>query len=224
MAGHRRVLGRGGVAESEIWTDARVLQAAYNRGDSFQSVYVRLNSAEVFQEFKDALTSNPQLRVKVLRQSDHYAEQSQMITRLITTLGFLIALLMAVGGVLAYAGFNNFHAATMNWQSFSQVTFAFAVTPPLLVQGIAWAAVIGRHRADSSRPSAPPASPSPPPCGSSRASPTRRVVGTHAINWRNHPLAAATVREGDCPSRLVRGAMTRNTCHSFPPCFSRLPG
>jgi putative ABC transport system permease protein len=185
----------GGVAESEIWTDAKVLQAAYNRGDSFQSVYAKLESAEAFQVFKDSLTSNPQLSVKVLRQSDHYAEQSTALTTLITTLGFLIASLMAVGavfgalntmysavaartreiatlralgfgrgaivvalmiesvilalaggvlgGLIAYAGFNNFHAATMNWQSFSQVTFAFAVTPELLVRGIIWATIIG---------------------------------------------------------------------------------
>jgi putative ABC transport system permease protein len=39
--------------------------------------------------------------------------------------------------------FNGFRAATMNWQSFSQVTFAFAVTPQLLVQGIVWATLIG---------------------------------------------------------------------------------
>jgi putative ABC transport system permease protein len=31
----------------------------------------------------------------------------------------------------------------MNWQSFSQVTFAFAVTPDLLVRGIVWAVLIG---------------------------------------------------------------------------------
>jgi putative ABC transport system permease protein len=49
----------------------------------------------------------------------------------------------AVGGGLAYVAFNNFHAATMNWQSFSQVTFAFAVTPQLLVQGVIWATLIG---------------------------------------------------------------------------------
>ncbi len=47
------------------------------------------------------------------------------------------------GGGLAYVAFNNFHAATMNWQSFSQVTFAFAVTPQLLVQGVVWATAIG---------------------------------------------------------------------------------
>jgi putative ABC transport system permease protein len=185
----------GGVAESEIWTDARVLQDAYYRGDSFQSVSVRLTSPGDFQAFKDALTANPQLSVKVLRLTDHYAAQSETITRLITTLGFLIAFLMAIGAVfgalntmysavaartreiatlralgfgsgavvvslmieslllalfggilgggLAYLAFNNFHAATMNWQSFSQVAFAFAVTPQLLVQGVVWATMIG---------------------------------------------------------------------------------
>ena len=49
----------------------------------------------------------------------------------------------AVGGSLAYLAFNNFHTSTMNWQSFSQITFAFRVTPELLVRGVVWAAVIG---------------------------------------------------------------------------------
>jgi putative ABC transport system permease protein len=185
----------GGAAESEIWTDAKVLQDAYNRGDSFQSVYARLNSPGAFQEFKDSLTSNPQLNVKVVRQSEYYTEQSETITRLITTLGFLIAFLMAIGAVfgalntmysavaartreiatlralgfgsgavvvslmieslllalvggaigggLAYFAFNNFHTSTMNWQSFSQIAFAFKVTPELLVRGIVWSALIG---------------------------------------------------------------------------------
>jgi putative ABC transport system permease protein len=185
----------GSVSESELWTDAKVLQDAYQRGDSFQSVLVRLNSPGAFPEFKDSLTTDPRLSVQVLRQSDYYAEQSEMITRLITTLGFLIALLMAVGAVfaalntmysavaartreiatlralgfgstaviaallleslllalvgggigggLAYLAFNNFHTSTINWQSFSQVTFAFRVTPQLLVQGIVWSVLIG---------------------------------------------------------------------------------
>jgi putative ABC transport system permease protein len=48
-----------------------------------------------------------------------------------------------VGAVVAYVACNGFHAATVNWQSFSQVTFAFAVTPQLLLQGIIWATAIG---------------------------------------------------------------------------------
>jgi putative ABC transport system permease protein len=39
--------------------------------------------------------------------------------------------------------FNGFTAATINFQTFSQVTFAFAVTPPLLVQAIVWAVTLG---------------------------------------------------------------------------------
>ena len=185
----------GGVAESEIWTDAKVLQDAYNRGDSFQSVSVKLNSPAAFQEFKDSLTSNPQLNVQVIRQTDYYSQQSEKLTLLITILGFIIAFLMAIGavfgalntmysavstrtreiatlralgfgrgavvvslmlesmllalaggvigGALAYFAFNNFHTSTMNFQSFSQITFAFRVTPQLLVRGVVWAAVIG---------------------------------------------------------------------------------
>ncbi|HZP58991.1 MAG TPA: ABC transporter permease [Opitutaceae bacterium] len=185
----------GGAAESEIWTDASVLQEAYHRGDTFQSVYARLESPAAFDTFKDALTTNPQLDVTVMRQSEFYASQSTALTTLVTTLGYLIALLMAVGAIfgalntmyssvsartreiatlralgfgggavvvsvmlesvalslaggaigasLAYFIFNGFHAATMNWQSFSQITFAFAVTPELLGQGIGLATLIG---------------------------------------------------------------------------------
>lgn len=185
----------GGSAESEIWTDASVLQAAYQRGDSFQSVHARLSSPGAFTTFKDALTADPRLNVKVLRQSEYYAEQSQAVTTLIRSLGLLVAVLMAVGAVfaalntmygsvsartreiatlralgfgsaavvvavllesvllallggslgavVAYFAFNGFQTATMNWQSFSQLTFAFLVTPELLVQGVIWATCIG---------------------------------------------------------------------------------
>jgi len=185
----------GGLSESEIWTDAGVLQSAYERGNSFQSVCVKLTSPEAFQDFKDKLTTDPRLNVKVVRQTEYYAEQSTAVYRLITTLGKLIALLMGVGAVfgalntmytavsartreiatlralgfgsgpvvvsvmieslllaaaggsvgggLAYFVFDGYRAATMNWQSFSQVAFAFKVTPQLLTQGILYATLIG---------------------------------------------------------------------------------
>lgn len=185
----------GGVAESEIWTDAGVLQPAYSRGNTFQSVYAKLESPEAFVEFKDALTTDPRLNVKVMRQTDYYADQSTLVSNLITGLGSLIAGLMGIGavigalntmytavsartreiatlralgfrsgpvvlsvlieslllaliggvsgGVLAYFAFDGFRAATINWDSFSQVAFAFDVTPALLLQGVVYAALIG---------------------------------------------------------------------------------
>lgn len=185
----------GGIAESEIWCDAAVLQPAYQRENSYQSVYARLESPGSFQEFKDALTADPRLEVKVVRQSDFYEEQSTMVTQFITSIGVFIAGLMAIGalfgalntmysavaertreictlralgfgrgpvifsvlvesvalailgGVLgaaaAYLLFDGYRASTINWQTFSQVTFAFKVTPPLLVAAIVFATLIG---------------------------------------------------------------------------------
>lgn len=185
----------GGLAESEMWTDAAVLQPAYRRGDTFQSVRVRLTSAAAFERFKAALTGDPRLNVKVERLRDFYAEQSEVVHQLITRLGTLVAVLMSAGaifgafntlytsvaartreiatlralgfgsgpvvlGVLAEAtslalvggilgtlvarvAFDGFQTATMNWQTFSQVTFAFRVTPWLLVSGLVAAVAIG---------------------------------------------------------------------------------
>ena len=49
----------------------------------------------------------------------------------------------ALGALIAYSVFNNFHTSTMNFQSFSQVAFSFRVTPELLVRGVIWSLVIG---------------------------------------------------------------------------------
>jgi putative ABC transport system permease protein len=171
--------GGGGAAESEIWTDAAVLQPAYHRGDSFQSVYVKLASAGAFEQFTNAVTTNPQLKVKVVRQEEFLADQSSMLTKFIETIGYFIAAMMALGAIfgalntmysaisartreiatlralgfgavggafgalVAYFAFNGFKTSTINWQTFSQIAFAFRVTPLLLVAGVMWAIIIG---------------------------------------------------------------------------------
>jgi len=89
----------GGLSESEIWVDAAVLQPAYRRGNSFQAVYVKLNSKEAFDEFKDSLTSDPRLDVKPMLEADYYASQSTTIYNMITGLGTLIAIIMGLGAV-----------------------------------------------------------------------------------------------------------------------------
>jgi putative ABC transport system permease protein len=185
----------GGVAESEIWIDARTLQGAYRRGNSYQSVLARLDSADSLTMFTDWLTSNPQLNVMVRRENEYYAGQSRALTTLIETIGFGVAALMGIGavfgailtmytavatrtreiatlralgfnaasvvfsvlgesmvlgavggiigGILAYTGFSGYQTSTMNWQTFSQVAFAFRVTPALLVTGIVYALIMG---------------------------------------------------------------------------------
>ncbi|HEU5398570.1 MAG TPA: ABC transporter permease, partial [Gammaproteobacteria bacterium] len=93
------VFDDGGVYSSEVWGDLTVLQAAYKRGSSLESVFAKLSSPAAFQPFKDALTSNPQLSVSVERESDFYAEQSQAMSLFITTAGAFIAVLMGIGAI-----------------------------------------------------------------------------------------------------------------------------
>jgi putative ABC transport system permease protein len=187
--------GDGGVVETEIWCDARVLQGAYRRGNTFQTVLARLDSTSSFDTFRDWLTANPQLNVQVRRETEYYAQQSRALSSLIRTIGFGIAALMgigavfgavltmytavstrsreiatlralgfnttsvvvsvlaeslalaatggAIGGVGAYLAFNGYQTSTMNFQTFSQVAFAFQVTPNLLVMGLTYALVMG---------------------------------------------------------------------------------
>jgi len=185
----------GGVSETEIWGDVRTLQGAYRRGNTYQSLLARLDSAESLDTFRDWLTTNPQLNVSVRRETEYYEGQSQTLTRLIQTIGFAIAGLMgigaifgailtmytavatrsreiatlralgfnttsvlvsilaeslvlgaiggAIGGAAAYLAFNGYQTSTMNFQTFSQVAFAFRVTPQLLGMGLVYALAMG---------------------------------------------------------------------------------
>ncbi len=48
-----------------------------------------------------------------------------------------------IGGLIAYVGFNGYQTSTMNFQTFSQVAFAFRVTPGLLATGVVYALTMG---------------------------------------------------------------------------------
>jgi putative ABC transport system permease protein len=185
----------GSAAESELWCDAKVLQPAYRRGNSYQSVYAKLASPDSFTTLKDALTTDPRLTVMVIREPEYYERQSQTLQSVIRTVGFAIAGLMGIGaifgavntmynavasrgreiatlraigfgsipvvisvlaeavvlsivggligGLLAWAAFDGYQTSTMNFQSFSQVAFAFAVTPALLARGLIYAVGMG---------------------------------------------------------------------------------
>ena len=65
---------------------------------------------------------------------------------LVSVLGESLVL-AAIGGVIgataAYLAFNGYQTSTMNFQTFSQVAFAFAVTPALLIQGLSYALLMG---------------------------------------------------------------------------------
>jgi putative ABC transport system permease protein len=185
----------GSINESEIWADAAVLAPAYRRGPTYQTAVVKLASPGNFQTFKDALTADPRVNVKIVREKEYYAAQSQTLVRIVNFLAGIITTLMGLGAIFgalntmytavsarareiatleaigfsgspivvsvliesmilaiiggtigavgAWIAFDGFRAATLNWQTFSQVAFSFDVNAPLLIRGIVSAVVIG---------------------------------------------------------------------------------
>ncbi len=184
----------GGVAESEVWGDSRVVQQAYNRGSFYQSIRVKLQNAGAFDTFKEAVARDPRVNARIERESVFYAEQQQFLQALVSSAGWTLAVMMGLGavfaalntmynavadrvreiatmramgfgatpvvvsvlvealvlgaiggllgGILAYAFLNGMRSSTLNWQNFSQITFAFTVTPSLVATGILYGLVL----------------------------------------------------------------------------------
>jgi len=189
-----RFTDKQGIAESEAWGDTRVVQQAWRRGNSFQSIRVKLESPASLKTLKDALTKDPRVRVDVKSERAFYVDQQKLMSTIIDYVGWTLAVMMGIaalfaalntlynavanrvreiatlralgfggfpvvvsvlveamilgavggliGGVLALVFLNGMHSSTMNWASFSQMTFAFTVTPRLMVTGIIYGLIL----------------------------------------------------------------------------------
>ena len=103
------VFDSGDEHDSELWADAEVVSSAYRRGDSRNSVTVRLKSPSQFTAFKTALTTDPRFKVDASTTSDYYSKQSEGLTRLIRILGTTVAVIMAIGAM--FGALNTMYAA-----------------------------------------------------------------------------------------------------------------
>jgi len=189
-----RFMDGGGIAESEAWGDTPIVQQAWHRGNSFQSIRVKLKDAASLKTLKDNLSKDPRVRVGVQSERSFYADQQKLMSTIINNVGWALAIMMGIaalfaalntlynavatrvreiatlramgfngwavmisvlveamilgavggliGGLLAFLTFNGMHSSTMNWASFSQMTFAFTVTPQLMVTGIVYGLIL----------------------------------------------------------------------------------
>lgn len=99
----------GGVSESELWTDVRVLQNVYRRGNSYQSVRVKLESKDALETFNAALEEDPRIQPDVMTERAYYASQAESMTTFITLIGYPLAALMAIGAV--FGALNSMYAS-----------------------------------------------------------------------------------------------------------------
>jgi putative ABC transport system permease protein len=183
----------GSSFESEIWGENEQFMGVFRR-DAFQSVSMRLNDANGFDEAKRAMEADQRVQVDVHRESEYYANQSTLLANVLRALGIFITVIMSIGAVfgaintmyaavssrtpeiavlltlgfkprnvmfsflaesavIAFIGgvigcllalpINGVVTSTTNWSSFSEIAFAFRVTPGLLLAGMIFAVSMG---------------------------------------------------------------------------------
>jgi putative ABC transport system permease protein len=103
------VFESGDALASEVWADEATVGAAYRRGSSVTSVFVRLASPAAFDQFKASLTSDPRLQVDVTTTLDYFSKQSEAISKVLTIIGIVVGSIMAIGAV--FGALNTMFAA-----------------------------------------------------------------------------------------------------------------
>jgi putative ABC transport system permease protein len=98
----------GDVHESELLADVDTVGSSVER-NGYSSAVALLTSPAEFTGFKDALTTDPQLKVDVQREPDYYAAQSKQLTRIINVVGKTVAIIMGIGAM--FGALNSMYSA-----------------------------------------------------------------------------------------------------------------
>jgi putative ABC transport system permease protein len=98
----------GDVHESELLADVDTVGSSIER-NGYSSAVALLTSPAEFSRFKDALTTDPQLKVDVQREPDYYAAQSKQLTQIINVVGTTVAIIMAIGAM--FGALNSMYSA-----------------------------------------------------------------------------------------------------------------
>jgi ABC-type lipoprotein release transport system permease subunit len=98
----------GSAFESEIWGENEQFMPVF-RGEVFQSISFRLKDPGAYDDVKRELEADKRVTVDVHRESECYAQQSQLLDRILRVLAMVITSVMAVGAI--FGAVNTMYAA-----------------------------------------------------------------------------------------------------------------
>jgi putative ABC transport system permease protein len=131
----------GSSFDSEIWGDADLVNAAYQRPAGIQqTVSARLASADSLDALKRRIAADPRMRAQVERETDYYARASLMMSQLIRVLGSLVAVVMGIGAV--FAALNTMYSAVAERQREVATLRALGFGPGTVVASFTFEALL----------------------------------------------------------------------------------
>ncbi|MGD8323467.1 MAG: ABC transporter permease [Gammaproteobacteria bacterium] len=102
------VFESGDSFESALIGDVQTLMSAYQRNQA-SSVTALLTSPDAFQQFSDAITTDPSLDMQVQRETEYYEGQGEQIRDILGIISNVVAGIMAVGAL--FAALNSMYSA-----------------------------------------------------------------------------------------------------------------
>lgn len=134
------------VFESELWADIGIVQSDYRRGNTVQSVRLALQENTVIEQLNQEWLNDPRLNVRVIAEKTFFADQAKNLTRLIRWIGLPVALIMALGAIIA--ALNTMYGAIASRSkeiaTFKAVGFTpFAIATSILSESLLLASVGG---------------------------------------------------------------------------------
>ncbi|AMX01187.1 ABC transporter permease [Microbulbifer thermotolerans] len=88
----------GNVFESELWADAAMVQAHYNRGSSYQTIRVQLQTPGDLAPLRETIEREPRLNLDIQTERDYFANQGEQL-RYMAIFGRVISFVMALGAL-----------------------------------------------------------------------------------------------------------------------------
>jgi putative ABC transport system permease protein len=98
----------GDLIEGQLLGDIDTVMASRDSG-GYGSISVRLESLESFDEFAEAVTTNPALDLGVERQAEFYGRTAGRFTQFFTTVAYLLSTIVAIGAL--FGTVNIMHSA-----------------------------------------------------------------------------------------------------------------
>lgn len=91
----------GNAYESEVWVDLPVAQANFRRGGQISSVRLLLADPALAEGIKTRIQEDPRLDLALQTEEEFFAGQSESRSNLITSFGYAVGTIMAIGAVFA---------------------------------------------------------------------------------------------------------------------------
>jgi len=93
------IFSTGGTAfESELWADARTVQSQFRRGDSYQTMRIKLTTPGDLSGIEKAIKADPTLNLDVKTETQYFAEQGQALKNIVRV-GWAISIVMSLGAL-----------------------------------------------------------------------------------------------------------------------------